>query len=121
PPTDSVKDKPRLGGSLSRLDVCDRGHGSPRPLPYRRAARSPSIIPGLHGSCRTAFGFANRDCHFTASHRRAMMGLSRLLMRPCGGPSMPERRLPWIDDLGIAVGLAWLALDAFAWAVRCFV
>ena len=31
-----------------------------------------------------------------------------------------KRERTWIDDLGIAVGLSWIALDAFAWAALCF-
>jgi hypothetical protein len=30
-----------------------------------------------------------------------------------------RRGRTWVDDLGIAVGVAWIALDAFAWAALC--
>jgi hypothetical protein len=33
---------------------------------------------------------------------------------------MWKREQTWVDDLGIAVGLSWIALDAFAWASLCF-
>lgn len=29
------------------------------------------------------------------------------------------RERTWIDDLGIGVGVAWIALDVFAWAALC--
>jgi hypothetical protein len=33
---------------------------------------------------------------------------------------MWKRERTWVDDLGIGVGMSWIALDAFAWGALCF-